>query len=167
MAEPFLGQITITAFDFAPKGFALCNGQLLQIAQNQALYSLLGTTYGGDGRTTFALPNLQGRVPLHKGDGMAEGMVGGEAEHTLTMLEMPAHTHSFRASTDTGTRPGGVAGVPADAGAGNSVYAESGNVVAMADAVSHVGGSQAHDNMQPYLTINYCIALVGEYPSRG
>ena len=165
MSEPFLGEIRIVGFDFAPRGWALCDGQILPINQNQSLYSILGTTYGGDGRTTFALPDLRGRSPMHTGTGHPLGQRAGEETHTLTENEMPAHTHAARASGAEGTQI-----VPTDnvlARSVNQVYHEPTNLTALqAGTVSNVGGSQAHDNMQPFLTLNFIIALQGLFPSR-
>lgn len=163
MSEPFLGQITLFPFGFAPQGWAFCNGQLLSISQNQALYSLLGTTYGGDGITTFALPDLRGRTPVHRGNGVMLGQSAGEENHTLTMPEMPLHTHTVSAGgTATSAAPAnnvwGTATV--------NLYGASLNVSMNSAAITAAGGSQAHPNMEPYLTLNFCIALTGIYPSR-
>jgi len=165
MSEPFLGEIRIVTFNFPPKGWAFCNGQLLAINQNQALFALLGTTYGGNGQTTFALPNLQGRIPIHFGNGFTQGQQGGEAVHTLLISEMPAHNHGVTASAN-----------PADQGSPQNTYwaNESANAysssppdAAMApQAVSAAGGSQPHNNLSPYLVLNFCIALQGIFPSR-
>jgi microcystin-dependent protein len=165
MAEPFLSEIRLMSFVFAPKGWALCNGQLLPINQNQALFSLLGTTFGGDGRVNFALPDLRGRVPIHVGGDHTLGEAGGEQAHTLTVAELPAHTHVFNVSNarGTATSPGGAVLAKAPANA----YAAPSPLVAMAAASSvSVGGSQAHLNMQPFLTLTWCIALQGIFPSR-
>jgi microcystin-dependent protein len=167
MSEPFLSEIRIMSFAFAPKGWALCNGQLLPINQNQALFSLLGTTYGGDGRTTFALPDLQSRVPMSWGAGHILGERGGESAHTLSQNEMPGHTHAVQAST---AATNGTA-TPANnylGGADNVYLPPSGGsqTTLRPDAVTTVGGSQAHLNMQPYLTLNFCIALQGIFPSQ-
>lgn len=163
MAEPFLGQITITAFEFAPRHYALCDGGLLSISQNQALYSLLGTTYGGDGRTTFSLPDLQGRVPIHKSHDRPMGMRAGESVHTLTFSEMPSHSHNATAREEPGTQPAAAQAVPAVASL--PAYG-TGQEVRMANTVTREGGGQPHDNMQPYGVISYCIALQGLFPSR-
>ena len=165
MAEPFLGEIRIMSFAFPPKGWALCNGQLLAINQNQALFSLLGVVYGGDGRVNFALPNLQGRVPIHLGAAHPLGQPGGEQGHTLTVAEMPAHTHAVAASS---AATGGVA-TPNGGylGGANNAYATEGARTTLSPAtVGNAGGSQAHLNMQPFLTVSFCIALQGIYPSR-
>jgi microcystin-dependent protein len=164
MAEPFLSEIRLFSFVFAPKGWAPCNGQLLPINQNQALFSLLGTTYGGDGRVNFALPDLRGRVPIHVGSGHVLGERAGEQAHTLTMSELPRHTHQVRASTSA---TGGQA-IPASAflGGGNNVYRPSpGSTSLRPDSVTATGGSQDHLNMQPFLTLGFCIALQGIFPS--
>lgn len=167
MAEPFLSEIRLFSFGFAPKGWALCNGQLLPINQNQALFSLLGTVYGGNGQTTFGLPDMRERVPLHVGDGYSLGERGGQSAHTLTISELPTHTHVMNASTNSTTRATTPAnGFPADSSP-NSLYGPASNLVAMnAAAVTNTGGSQAHQNMQPFLTINFSIALQGIYPSQ-
>lgn len=165
MAEPFLSEIRIMSFGFAPKGWALCNGQLLPINQNQALFSLLGTTFGGNGQTNFALPNLQGRTPIHAGSGHTLGEQGGEQAHTLSIAELPTHTHVANASSAPAT-----AVIPNNtlvlAQSGFEIYRSPSNLGAMATGtVSNVGGSQAHLNMQPFLTLNFCIALQGIFPS--
>jgi len=165
VADPFLGEIRMMSFVFAPKSWALCNGQLLPIAQNQGLFSLLGTYYGGDGRVNFALPDLRGRVPLHRGGEFSIGQKGGETAHTLTIAELPEHTHVMNASANPGTTTHPVGNVIA-ANIQN-MYANPASLVAMAPGVlTNTGGSQAHQNMQPYLTISYCIALVGIFPSQ-
>jgi microcystin-dependent protein len=164
MAEPFLSEIRIMTFDFAPKGWAFCNGQLLPISQNQALFSLLGTTFGGDGRVNFALPDLRGRVPIHVGSGHTLGERGGEQAHTVQISELPTHTHVVQAtSTPAETN---VAGNTALLATVNNTYTAPSNLVAMAPAeVGNVGGSQAHLNMQPFLVLSFCIALQGIFPS--
>lgn len=151
------------SFEFAPKGWALCNGQLLPINQNQALFSLLGTTFGGDGRVNFALPDFRARVPIHVGSGHSLGERGGEQAHTLSIAELPQHSHPLGAVSGSGNTP-----IPADnAPAGyNNGYREASDLVALSSSsVSSVGGSQAHLNMQPFLTISFCIALQGLFPS--
>ena len=165
MAEPFLSEIRIMSFNFAPKGWALCNGQLLPINQNQALFSLLGTTFGGNGQTTFGLPNLQGKVPIHTGGGNVLGQTGGEQSHTLTSAELPTHTHTLQATSSNGS-----AIIPTGnllAGSTPQLYhAQDANVTPMNPAsVANVGGSQAHQNMQPFLALNFSIALQGIFPS--
>ena len=166
MSEPFLAEVRIVGFNFAPRGWAFCDGQILPINQNQSLYSLLGTTYGGDGRTSFALPDLRGRTPIHVDGAHREGQKSGEETHTLAANEMPQHTHSLEATNTTGTGTAPQGDVLAEASL--PVYASfSGAGVAMgANSVTNVGGGQAHDNMQPYLALNFCIALQGLFPSR-
>ena len=164
MAEPFLGEIRIMSFGFAPQGWAMCNGQLLPINQNQALFSLLGTTYGGNGQTTFALPNLQGRTPLHFGAGIVQGQSAGEQSHVVTIPEMPTHIHVANATNTAGTAI--TAANNLLAGTATQLYAAPQNLVALnAATLPNAGGSQAHQNMQPFLTLNFCIALQGIFPS--
>jgi microcystin-dependent protein len=162
MAEPFMSEIRIFSFGFPPKGWAQCDGQLLPINQNQALFSLLGTTFGGNGQTTFALPDMRSRVPIHGGNGHTLGERGGEAAHTLTINELPTHVHIANASTlDADSAP--VAGL---LGGWNNGYRGFTNPVALqASAVASVGGSQAHPNQQPFLVLNFSIALQGIFPS--
>jgi microcystin-dependent protein len=163
MAEPFLSEIKILSFNFAPKGWAMCNGQLLPINQNQALFSLLGTTFGGDGRANFALPDQRGRTPIHVGRGHTLGERGGEQAHTLSIAELPTHTHSLQATnTNAATND------PTDAVLANSTasYHAPTNLTSLNPAsVTSMGGSQAHLNMQPFLTLTFCIALQGIFPS--
>ena len=171
MSEPFLSEIRIFSFNFAPKGWALCNGQLLPINQNQALFSLLGTTYGGNGQTNFALPNVQGRSQLHTGNGFTLGQAGGQSAHTVTISELPTHTHFLSANQAAG----GAAVNATQGNANTKYYANSGkqtwntaapNAAMHPSAVSNVGGSQPHNNMMPYLVLNFCIALQGIFPSQ-
>jgi microcystin-dependent protein len=166
MAEPFLSEIRIMSFGFAPKGWALCNGQLLPINQNQALFSLLGTTYGGDGRVNFALPDLRGNVPIHMGQGFTLGNKGGEQAHTLSQSEMPQHPHFMNAVDASGTLgnpKGNLLGQVANAYSGNV----STNLTTLSPpTVANAGGSQAHLNMQPFLVLSFCIALQGIFPSQ-
>lgn len=172
MAEPFLAEIRIMSFGFPPKGWAFCNGQLLPINQNQALFALLGTTYGGNGQTTFALPNLQGRTPIHMGSGYTLGQQGGEQAHTLTLPELPSHTHTLNGNPSGATTnvPTGNVLARGQASNGNPInYYDTSqtNLVAMSMAsISNTGGSQAHQNMQPYLTLTFTIALQGIFPSQ-
>src|SRR5882762_6944014 len=165
MAEPFLSEIRIMSFNFAPKGWAMCNGQLLPINQNQALFSLLGTTFGGDGRVNFGLPDLRGRVPIHVGNGHTLGEKGGQQAHTLSIAELPTHVHTAVAAGAVGTIP-----TPAGAFLGQSTQKPysppDNNLVALnAASLATAGGSQAHLNMQPFLTLNFSIALQGIFPS--
>jgi microcystin-dependent protein len=166
MAEPFLSEIRLMSFGFAPQGWALCTGQLLPINLNLALFSLLGTTFGGDGRVNFALPNLQGRTPIHVGSGHTLGERGGEQAHTLSISEIPTHTHVAVASNNPGDSQ-----VPAGLLFGNSapnnLFGPVQNMTAVrANTVTNVGGSQAHLNMQPFLVLNFSIALQGIFPSQ-
>ena len=166
MAEPFLSEIRIMSFGFAPKGWALCNGQLLPINQNQPLFSLLGTTFGGDGRVNFALPNLRARTPNHVGSGHTLGERGGEQAHTLSISELPTHVHVANASTTQATTGTPSSSVMLSTSAGSFAYGVPQSLVPMSpSSVSTVGGSQAHLNMQPFLTLNFCIALQGIFPS--
>lgn len=163
MAEPFLSEIRIMSFVFPPKGWALCNGQLLPINQNQGLFSLLGTTFGGDGRVNFALPDLRGRTPIHVGSAHTLGERGGEQAHTLSIAEIPTHTHvasGTSANADNNTPTGRLLA------SSNNVYHSPTTLTAInAGTVTNVGGSQAHLNMQPFLTLSFCIALQGIFPS--
>lgn len=171
MSEPFLAEIRMVGFNFAPRGWAFCDGQLLPINQNQSLYSLLGTTYGGDGRTTFALPDLRGRTPIHfgtadSGSSYQLGQKSGEETHTLSTAEMPGHSHALNASLSNATTA-----VPADNLLATTttadVYNEANNLQAMNPAsITPHGGGQAHENMQPFLALHFCIALRGLFPSR-
>jgi microcystin-dependent protein len=167
MAEPFLSEIRIMSFGFAPKGWALCNGQLLPINQNQALFSLLGTTYGGDGRINFGLPDLQGRTPIHMGQGHTLGERGGEQAHTLSITELPTHVHTANATSAVAT-----ANTPTNAlllaqSTSSQLYTAAANLTTMApNALGNAGGSQPHLNMQPFLTLNFSIALQGIFPSQ-
>lgn len=165
MSEPFLAEIRLVGFNFAPRGWAFCDGQILPINQNQSLYSLLGTTYGGDGRTSFALPDLRGRTPIHRDDGHSLGQKSGAETVTLTAAEIAAHTHTVKASTGVANqavatgRILGSADIYRDPEAANMTALRSGTV-------TNAGGGQAHNNMQPYLAVNFCIALRGLFPSR-
>jgi microcystin-dependent protein len=164
MAEPFLSEIRIMSFGFAPKGWALCDGQLLPINQNQALFALLGTTYGGNGQTTFALPDLRGRTPIHVGSSHTLGERSGEQAHTLSAAEMPNHTHSVAASS--ATSGGNASPNNTFLGGGNNVYHAAASLTSLnAASVTTVGGSQAHLNMQPFTVLNFSIALQGIFPS--
>ena len=171
MSEPFLAEIRMVGFNFAPRGWAFCDGQILPINQNQSLFSLLGTTYGGDGRTSFALPDLRGRTPIHVGrsDGGVDHRLGqksGAETHALAVNEMPQHSHGVLATGESGDTPlpGGnhLAGF-------NNAYANEETMLAspvgVGQALANAGGSQAHNNMQPYLAVHFCIALQGLFPS--
>jgi microcystin-dependent protein len=165
--EPYLGEIRIMSFGFNPQGWAECNGQLLPINQNQALFSLLGTTYGGDGRVNFALPDLRARVPLHVGNHTL-GERAGEAAHTVTISELPTHTHSLVGTSSNADTP-----VPNNnlLGAANNLYtpipADLTTLTTLEPtSITNIGGSQAHQNLQPFLTLNFCIALQGVFPSQ-
>lgn len=172
MSEPFLAEVRMVGFNFAPRGWGFCDGQILPINQNQSLYSLLGTTYGGDGRTSFALPDLRGRTPIHVGrsDGGAIHTLGsksGEETHTLGLNEIPNHDHLARASSQNGNQFNAGGNIQAAALNLYSPAASGGQRQALSGStLAHVGGSQAHDNMQPYLAVNFCIALQGLFPSR-
>lgn len=166
MAEPFLAEIRIVGFNFAPRGWALCDGQILPINQNQSLYALLGPTYGGNGQNTFALPDLRGRVPIHVGSIHPIGEKAGEETHTLVENEMPQHTHQLQAVNDENNTP-----IPEGSHLALSTPAEFYNapgtlVNLSSNSVAQVGGGLAHNNMQPYLALNFCIALQGVFPSR-
>ncbi len=172
MSEPFLAEVRMVGFDFAPRGWAFCDGQLLPIAQNEALYSLLGTTYGGDGRTSFGLPDLRGRTPIHVGSSggsaITLGEGGGEERHTLSAAEMPRHTHPFNVASAAAT---GQQASPASdsvlARASVDLYrSDAGDTPLNAATISTAGGGQPHNNMQPTVAVNLCIALQGVFPSR-
>ena len=166
MSTPFLGEIKIISWNFPPKAWAFCNGQLLPINQNQALFSLFGTSYGGDGRVNFALPDFRGRIPIHVGNGHIQGEAGGQEAHTVTMSEMTQHIHFAQGSSavgdvfvPTGALLAKVSGVDA--------YNTASNLGVMsASSISNTGGSQAHENRQPYLALNFIVALQGIFPSR-
>ena len=168
MTTPYLGQITMYAFNFAPKGWALCNGQLLSIQQNTALFSLLGTYYGGNGIQNFQLPNLQGRIPIHQGQGAGLspytiGQFGGEVNHTLKLTEIPSHSHVLSATTTTATTT-----EPAGAifGAAPTYTSPATPIGLNSGTVGNTGSGQPHNNLQPLLVINFFIALTGIFPSR-
>ena len=165
MSTPFIGEIRMIAFNYATKGFALANGQSLSINQNQALFSLLGTTYGGNGQTTFQLPNLQGRSAMHVGTGFTLGQTGGEATHTLTLSEMPSHTHTAYVSTTGGLHPA-AGNLPGNGGQALYDPTATGNAAMAAGVIGNAGSGMAHENRMPYLTVNFIIALVGIFPSR-
>ena len=162
--DPFVAEIRIFPFNFAPKGWAFCDGQLLPINQNQALFSLLGTMYGGNGQTTFALPNLQGRMPVHIGQGITQGQSAGEQAHTLVISELPAHVHVPVGNSGAATSPNLTNNLWAN---GNQpAYSATANAAMNPLGILAVGGSQPHDNMSPYLVLNFVIALTGIFPSR-
>jgi microcystin-dependent protein len=164
MAEPFLSEIRLMSFNFAPKGWALCNGQLLPINQNQALFALLGTTYGGNGQTNFALPDLRGRVPIHVGGGHILGQRGGEAAHTLSLAELPTHSHVMNASTTNADVVSPADNVVAQS---SQLYGPAAQLTELDPSTnSSTGGSQPHLNLQPYLALTFCIALQGIFPSQ-
>jgi microcystin-dependent protein len=171
MADPFVAEIRIFPFNFAPKGWAFCDGQLLPLSQNTALFSLLGTTYGGDGKSNFALPNMQGNVPMHPGQGPGLslhdlGETGGSETVSLLESEIPSHSHSMSVSGQVGLNNTPDQQLFA-VGAGINLYAPANNLTLMADnALAPAGGDQPHNNMQPYLTLNFCIALQGVFPPR-
>jgi microcystin-dependent protein len=166
MSEPFLSEIRVFSFGFPPKGWALCNGQLLPINQNQALFSLLGTTYGGDGRVNFGLPNLQARIPMHEGNGHTLGEQGGQQAHTLSVSEVPGHTHSVACSVVAGTKPSAANNVWAVDNNGNAPYSSVGDTTMATGAIGVTGGSQPHPNLAPYTVLSFCIALQGIFPSQ-
>jgi microcystin-dependent protein len=167
MSTPFMGEIKIISWNFAPQGWAFCNGQFLPINQNQALFSLFGTMYGGNGQTTFALPDLRGQVPMHVGNGHTQGEKGGQSSHTISIQELPAHIHFANVADVVSS-----SGAPSNArlvsqAQGANVYSPPSNLQAMApNALGNTGGSQAHENRQPYLALNFIVALQGIFPSR-
>ena len=163
MPDPFIAEIKLISWNYAPKGWAFCNGQLLAINQNQPLFSLLGTTYGGDGRVNFALPDLRGRVPIHMGAGYNLGQAGGETSHTLKTSELPAHVHTPQANTAAADQGAATGNYWAALGAS---YAATPNNTMNPAATTATGGSQAHENMSPYLVLNFIIALQGIFPSQ-
>lgn len=164
MSEPYLGEVKLISFAFPPRGWAECNGQLLPINQNQALYSILGTTYGGNGVTNFALPDLRGRLPVHVGSGLVPGQSGGQAAHALTTQELPGHAHPARARSSPGTT-GAPAGALWATGPGSS-YAATPDTTLAASALGTTGAGQPHENRAPYLVLTFVIALQGVFPSQ-
>lgn len=170
MSEPFLAEIRIVGFNFAPRGWAFCDGQILPINQNQSLYSLLGTTYGGDGRTSFALPDLRSRTPIHRASGHPLGQKSGVETVTLTAAEIAAHSHTFKASSSAGVDRSATNDILAETSVPPAnLYrdAEAGSMTALrSGSITNAGGGQAHNNMQPYTTLSFCIALQGLFPSR-
>lgn len=165
MEEWFIGEIRIFAFGFVPRGWLPCDGQLLPISQYSPLFAILGTTYGGDGVSTFALPNLQGRAPVHAGNGIDLGQYGGEEGHTLTSAEMPQHKHQVLANSEAATKDSPAKGYWATST--YTLYDFDASVALAAGAISNTGGNQPHPNMQPYLVANFCIAMQGIFPSHG
>jgi microcystin-dependent protein len=163
VGDPYIGEIRMFCGSFAPQNWALCNGQVLSIADNQALYSLIGTTYGGDGVNTFALPNLQSRVPIHQGGGYVLGQPGGEENHTLSASELPSHTHAVAALTAANaTGPAGAV----YGGNSTAIYAAAPSTTMNAGVVVANSGGQPHSNIMPYQAVNFIIALFGIYPSQ-
>lgn len=165
MAQPYVGEIRMFAGNFAPAGWMFCEGQLLPISENETLFNLIGTTYGGDGQSTFALPNMASRVPLHQGNGFILAEAGGAEEVTLTVNQIPSHTHAQVATTNFATTPNPQGALKATTALVQPYYVDAPDVSMAASAISPVGGSQPHTNMQPYLGINYIISLFGIYPS--
>lgn len=165
MSEPFLAEIKIISWNFAPKGWTFCNGQLLPINQNQALFSILGTTYGGDGMRTFGLPNLQGRTPFHVGNGIVLGEMGGETSHTLNIQELPAHNHVPVGSSNQANLANPAGSLWAKDGSNPYNSANDGNAM-NPQCILPTGGNQPHENMSPYLVLNFIIALQGIFPSQ-
>lgn len=165
MSNPFVGEIRMGGWSFAPAGWALCNGASMPVSQYEVLFTLIGTTYGGDGQSNFKLPDLRGRLPLHASSQFAQGAAGGSETVTLTTNQMPTHTHAIIGGTaGTSQKPAGLA--PAVAPAGTLVYNAPGNPAAMANLCGNYGGSQPHDNMAPYMAVNFVIALLGIFPAR-
>lgn len=165
MSNPYIGEIRMVGFNYAPQGWALCNGQLLSIAEYTALFQLLGTTYGGDGQNTFALPNLQGRIPFHQGNSYVIGQIAGSETATLTTTQLPAHTHPLAASSSAGTQATPTGGYWAQSSLGAYSTEAAANSMA-ATAIGNTGGSQPHDNMPPFLVINFVISLFGIFPTQ-
>jgi microcystin-dependent protein len=167
MSSPYVGEMRWFSFPFAPKGWALVNGQILPISQNQALFSLLGTTYGGNGINNFALPNMQGSVPIHTSTAFTQGQTGGEESHTLSVAEMTIHSHGANAVSSAGTSPTPAVAFWAGSATGDLMYSSSSTGSAMiSGTVGNAGGSQPHTNQQPYLVLNLCMALFGIFPTR-
>ena len=171
MSEPFVGEIRMFAGTFAPRGWALCDGQLLAVSQNDALFSLFGTIYGGDGRTTFGLPDLRGRIPIHQGQGPGLsqrrlGQKGGTEVETLTLGETPVHSHRFQASSESADLASPQAAVPAQSALVDAYIQDAASAGLNASAIQNTGGSQSHNNLQPFVCINFIVALSGIYPPR-
>lgn len=166
MAQPYVGEIRMFAGNFAPAGWEFCEGQLLPISENETLFQLIGTTYGGDGQSTFALPDLRGRIPIHQGNGFILAETGGAEEITLTVSQIPAHSHPLLASANVASDPNPQNHILANARPGDDFYLEDVPGVNLApNSISPVGGSQPHTNFQPYLCINFIISLFGIFPS--
>lgn len=165
MAQPYVGEIRLFGGNFAPAGWMFCEGQLLPISENETLFNLIGTTYGGDGQSTFALPDLRGRVPIHQGNGFIQAEMGGAEEITLTIQQIPAHAHPFLASADPASSPNPAGHVLAETVSTTPYYAGPPAVALAPQSVLPVGGSQPHNNFQPYLCVNYIISLFGIFPS--
>lgn len=166
MAQPYVGEIRMFAGNFAPLGWMFCEGQLLSIAENEVLFQLIGTTYGGDGQVTFALPDLRGRIPVHQGAGYTLAQTGGQEKVALTVQQIPPHSHAFVATADNATQASPTSRTFAHTNAVNLYSATAPNVAMAAQAVSATGGGQAHDNVQPYLCVNFIISLFGIFPSQ-
>jgi microcystin-dependent protein len=164
MGQPFIGEIRMFAGNFAPAGWMFCDGQLLPISENDTLFTLIGTTYGGDGQETFALPNLQSRVPIHQGNGFILAETGGAESVTLTVQQIPLHNHAMVVSTSIGNDPNPAGGVLAESSTATMYVAANPTTPMAAESMTPVGGSQPHENMQPYLGINFIISLFGIYP---
>jgi len=166
MSSPFVGEIRMFGGNFAPNGWMLCQGQVLPISEYEVLFNLIGTTYGGDGQSTFALPDLRGRAPIHQGPGFFIGQLGGQEVVTLTVAQIPSHSHLERANVNTGDAfgPGGM--VPAESKAGLPQYAAAGAVAMHPQAIGQTGGSQPHENRMPFLVVNYIISLYGIFPTQ-
>jgi len=166
MSEPFLAEIRIVGFNLPPRGWAQCDGQILPINQNQSLYSLLGTIYGGDGRTSFALPDLRGRVPIHSSTSFNQGSRGGEERHTLNASEMPAHTHSAGCTNKNPTSRGTEDNIWAAQSKGTNFGTSAPGATLDSRSISNAGSGSGHENMQPFLVLNFVIAIQGLFPSR-
>lgn len=165
MAQPYVGEIRMFAGNFAPAGWMFCEGQLLPISENETLFQLIGTTYGGDGQSTFALPELRGRIPLHQGNGFILAETGGAETVTLTVNQIAAHSHPLVASSGLGNDPNPAANVLAESSVASLYQSGAPSTAMAAQSVSSVGGSQPHENFQPYLCVNYIISLFGIFPS--
>ncbi len=166
MAQPYVGEIRLFAGTFAPAGWMLCDGQLLPISENETLFNLIGTTYGGDGQSTFGLPDLRGRVPVHFGNGFVQAETGGVESVSITQNQIPAHTHAFLASADPASSPNPAAHVMAETVSTTPYFAGPPAVALAAQSVTSIGGSQPHDNLQPFQCIHYIISLFGIFPSQ-